>query len=303
MLGEVAWLRSLPVHPLAQVYLPSDQARIGLLVKDMKEEGLKRPVLLWGGALIDGRARLKAAELLGWDKLLYVEQDEIGYQALPEWLWVMNHQVGTSRRKDDSVQRSMFSYRLSVLINGPVSRRFPLPKLRNDEIRKFTQCSGGSYGRASLLYRKGTPELIAAAERGEIALATALRALDDPGLLTQRGARHMGDAQHRDPNLARSNAIQTIQTMGIVLAEHSDAPLPSAAVATEWITELEDTIQWLQELKGSLRSALDARASAQASPPASQSASLPATPTAPATVRWENGTGSDRSQSLAPQKR
>jgi hypothetical protein len=70
------WREHLPVHPAADLFplmSETDPQALRDLAKDIKERGLKSPILLWESEdhilyVIDGRNRLDALALLGWLK-------------------------------------------------------------------------------------------------------------------------------------------------------------------------------------------------------------------------------------------
>ena len=49
-------------HPAAELFPLMDNVALAALIRDIKENGLQEPILLWEGKILDGRNRLKACE-------------------------------------------------------------------------------------------------------------------------------------------------------------------------------------------------------------------------------------------------
>lgn len=75
MPGEPA--RTLGVHPAAELFPLMKGTDFGLLVEDIDANGLREPVLLYQGLILDGRNRLRACEIAGVEPR-FVESDGVG---------------------------------------------------------------------------------------------------------------------------------------------------------------------------------------------------------------------------------
>lgn len=53
------------VHPAAELFPMIKDAELGLLVEDIVEHGLREPILVYQGLILDGRNRLRACEIAG----------------------------------------------------------------------------------------------------------------------------------------------------------------------------------------------------------------------------------------------
>jgi hypothetical protein len=73
--GEPA--RALGVHPAAELFPLMKGPEFGLLVEDIAEHGLREPILMYQGVMLDGRNRLRACEIAGVEPR-FVEWDGIG---------------------------------------------------------------------------------------------------------------------------------------------------------------------------------------------------------------------------------
>ena len=74
-LGEPA--RALGVHPAAELFPLMKGPEFGLLVEDIGEHGLREPIVICQGVVLDGRNRLRACEIAGVEPR-FVEWDGIG---------------------------------------------------------------------------------------------------------------------------------------------------------------------------------------------------------------------------------
>jgi hypothetical protein len=59
------WRDTLPIHPAAELFRLMEEPELREVGEDIKARGLKSPVAVWKGQLIDGRNRLDAMELVG----------------------------------------------------------------------------------------------------------------------------------------------------------------------------------------------------------------------------------------------
>ena len=55
------------ISTLAALVPMASDAEQAALTQDIKENNLREPIVLWRGQVVDGRCRLKAWELIGWD--------------------------------------------------------------------------------------------------------------------------------------------------------------------------------------------------------------------------------------------
>ena len=79
---KVADLAALPTHPAADVMPTLDQQALVALAADIEKNGCHAPVVLYEGAVLDGRHRIKAAEMAGLKSLAiiaYEGDDPLAY--------------------------------------------------------------------------------------------------------------------------------------------------------------------------------------------------------------------------------
>jgi hypothetical protein len=67
----------LGVHPAATLFPMMHGPELGLLIEDIEAHGLREPVVLYDGQVLDGRNRLRACELAGIEPR-FEEWDGVG---------------------------------------------------------------------------------------------------------------------------------------------------------------------------------------------------------------------------------
>ena len=65
-----------PVHPAATLFPMMDEVALQALADDIREHGQREPVILFNGAVLDGRNRLRACELAGVEPQ-FVTRDDV----------------------------------------------------------------------------------------------------------------------------------------------------------------------------------------------------------------------------------
>jgi hypothetical protein len=83
-------IADLKIHAAAQLFPEMDEAALNRLYESVKVNGVKKPILLLDGQLVDGRNRVRAALLCGipWTQLPKVK---LPPEADPyQWAWMMN---------------------------------------------------------------------------------------------------------------------------------------------------------------------------------------------------------------------
>ncbi|MHB1220178.1 MAG: ParB N-terminal domain-containing protein [Alphaproteobacteria bacterium] len=98
-------------HPAAEIFPLLSGAELDALVADIKEHGLREPVVLFDGAILDGRNRYRACQQLGV-KTKTVEWDGEG---TPEAFVVS---MNLHRRHLNESQRGMIAAKIAVRPSG-----------------------------------------------------------------------------------------------------------------------------------------------------------------------------------------
>lgn len=267
---DVAEVARLPLHPLTRMLRPIKGPPFTVLAKDLAENGQMLPIYTWNGALLDGRARLRATIEAGVQHVLVKDKSSLTPEELVGWYWYINN-VYSATRKDDNVgQRALAGYRLFMLGHETQSRKYPVPRMRQDEVANIVRVGRTSIYRAGVLFSARAEDLIEQVDTLVMDLNTAVHLVKERGeapTVGGGGARtamynsramqaSANSANKKTPNTVRAHALHTVSTMAIVLAEHKNAPLPPADIAQEWIEELEESLTWLNDLRDKLLASL-----------------------------------------------
>jgi len=173
-----------PVHPAATLFPMMDAEALAALADDIREHGQREPVILFHGAVLDGRNRLRACELAGVEPR-FESRDDIGDSPAA---FVLS--LNLLRRHLDESQRAMVGARAKPLFEAEASARqrggqggillpanLPGATGTRGEAREHAAAqvsvSPRSVEHASKVLAHGAPALVAAVDRGEVAVSTA----------------------------------------------------------------------------------------------------------------------------------
>ena len=169
-----------PVHPAAELFPMMGAEALQALADDIKAHGQREPVILFDRKVLDGRNRLLACEMAGVEpRVVTMESDEIGSPTT----FVLS--LNLLRR-----QRAMVGARAKPLFEAEASARqrggqggilLPanLPEAigARGEARVHAAAqvsvSPRSVEHASKVLAHGAPALVAAVDRGDVAVSTA----------------------------------------------------------------------------------------------------------------------------------
>jgi ParB-like chromosome segregation protein Spo0J len=146
-------------HELADAFPLMEGAALDGLVDDIKANGLRQPIVLYAERILDGRNRYRACLLAKVEPRFEVWQGD--ESELPRFVISVN----MARRDLDPGQRALCARRLERLIKGDrkSKRSQPqLPGVRTDTLEQ-----------ADAVLANAEPEVIAAVDRGDIALEHA----------------------------------------------------------------------------------------------------------------------------------
>ena len=160
----------LGAHPAAEIFPLMNAAEFNGLLADIREHGLREPIVLHEGQILDGRNRYRACVELG------IEHRSVNWDATgtPE-AFVISHNL--HRRHLNETQRAMIAARLSNAKSGD----------RNDLVENSTGSVSAAkaadmlnVNRASVFSAKrviaeGTKEEIEQADAGEISVNTVAK--------------------------------------------------------------------------------------------------------------------------------
>lgn len=165
------------VHPAAEIFPLLSGAAFDELVADIRAHGLRQPIVLLDGAILDGRNRFAACAEAGVEPRFenYTGPDPVGYVV----------STNLHRRHLTESQRAMVAARIANM--APGDNQFSggganLPDLLGktakasvpvSEAADMLNVSERSVKAARAVQREAVPELIAAVESGAVAVSTA----------------------------------------------------------------------------------------------------------------------------------
>jgi DNA-binding transcriptional regulator YdaS (Cro superfamily) len=157
-------------HPAAELFPMMDAEQYEAFKEDIRKNGFQQDVVIYQGRILDGRNRYKAAiELDMLDDLPIAEMDDD--TDIDPYQWVVSRNL--HRRHLTESQRAMVAQKLATLKRGGDRSKASIDALKQDDAAKLLNVSPASLDRAKTVQRKGSPELIAAVEQGEIRVSRA----------------------------------------------------------------------------------------------------------------------------------
>lgn len=155
-------------HPLAEIFPLIEGQAYSDLVADIIKHGVREPVWLYEGKILDGRNRWRAAQLAG------VECETREYEGDDPAGFVVS--LNLHRRHLSESQRAMVAAKLANLSNGGdrVSEQFAnLQTVTQADAADMLNVSARTVANARRVVEGGVPELVAAVERGDVAVSAA----------------------------------------------------------------------------------------------------------------------------------
>ena len=170
MTDETNHPQEYELHELCKLFPPMPEDQFTALMQDISANGLRQPIVIHEGKILDGRHRYKACINLGLQpvSVIYDGDDPLGF--------VISHNL--SRRHLNEQQRAMIAGRLANLRPrerksvGPVG---PIGKVTVQEAADKMNVGARSVKRANVVLGKGTPELIDAVDSGNMSVTVAAK--------------------------------------------------------------------------------------------------------------------------------
>ncbi len=158
-------VRLMKPHPAAALFPLLDDAQLRELKEDIRQHGVRQPVVTYQGMLLDGRNRIRACDLLGVNPphVEYDGDDPIGFVI----------SANLRRRHMDDGQRALVAAKLATMRQGARTDLSPIGEKSQAEAAHLLNVSKRSVERAGVVLDTGTPELVAAVERGEASVSAA----------------------------------------------------------------------------------------------------------------------------------
>jgi N6-adenosine-specific RNA methylase IME4/ParB-like chromosome segregation protein Spo0J len=209
----------LKFHPLAEVFPLIEGEEFEALVEDVRQHGLREPIWLYQGMILDGRNRYRACQAAGvpCPTRIYEGDDPIAFVI----------SANLHRRHLDESQRAMVAAKLATLKRGDNQHSEGLPIGRSSELLNVGE---RSIARAREVLEHGAPELQHAVERGDISVAAAADVatvpLAEQREIVARGEREILEAAKRiRADKLQASRAERIARIAAISGANSPLPL------------------------------------------------------------------------------
>jgi N6-adenosine-specific RNA methylase IME4 len=154
--------QALMFHPLAGIFPLLEGVDFDQLVDDVRAHGVREPVWLYEGEILDGRNRYRAAAVAGvpCPTRLYEGDDPVAFVV----------SLNLKRRHLSESQRAMVAAKLATLKLGD-NQHSEGPSIEG--AARLLNIGHASVERAKVVHREGVPELQRAVERGDVRVSVA----------------------------------------------------------------------------------------------------------------------------------
>lgn len=174
----------LPIHPLAELFPALEGEAFDALVEDIRRHGVREPIVLLDGAILDGRNRYRAGLVAGF----FTPSDEGSPIPHPQHLfdhfgsrvdtrdqdplaWVLSRNL--HRRHLTESQRAMVAARIATFPRGRPRENTAIAGISTARAAGLLSVSPDSIERARTVQDEGVPELAAAVEAGDVSVHAA----------------------------------------------------------------------------------------------------------------------------------
>src|SRR5262249_16770027 len=179
----------LRFHPLADIFPLIEGKEFDELVADIKEHGLRDPVVMFEDMILDGRNRHRACLAAS------VEPTYRVYQGDDPVSYVIS--LNLRRRHLDESQRAMVAAKLETLRRGD-NQHSPIGETSQAKAATLLNVGKRSVERAVEVRDHGAPELVQAVERGNVSVSAAAdiatQSVDEQREIVARGEREILEA-------------------------------------------------------------------------------------------------------------
>jgi ParB-like chromosome segregation protein Spo0J len=190
-------------HPVANTFPLMGEAGLGELAADIRAHGQREPVWLHrDGRIIDGRNRWLACRRADLEPRTRTFEGEDA-QLVPFVVSLNLH-----RRHLSESQRAMVAARIANLDEGRPGKTTAIAAVSQSQAAYMLNVSVDSLQRAKKVIVTGTPEIIAAVERGELAASAAAKMLQPDEKRTLKTVYNM--VKHEDRAAKRAAREQAV---------------------------------------------------------------------------------------------
>jgi ParB-like chromosome segregation protein Spo0J len=154
----------LQSHSIADAFPMMGRTEFDELVADIKANGVREPIVLHEGKILDGRHRYKAAQAAG------VECPRKDYEGTDPIKYVVS--LNLRRRHLDQSQRAWVGNQIAKLERG-ANQHTAIAVSSQSDVAELLNVSEDSIQRARFVDKKGIPELGEAIAAGEVSVSAA----------------------------------------------------------------------------------------------------------------------------------
>lgn len=181
-------------HPIADLFPLMEGKEFEDLRDDINEHGLRDPVMMLDGMVLDGRNRVRACQELGVEVSgeLAVEFSTEVYGDPMAWVISKN----LKRRHLNETQRAWVAAKVANLPQGQPSEKAANLPVTQEQAAAMLNVSERSVRSAAKVRDSGTPELQKAVEQGHIAVSLAQKATGLAPAQQREVAKNAAKGQH-----------------------------------------------------------------------------------------------------------
>lgn len=154
----------MKLHPLCEMFPPMSYEDMERLIADIKENGLREPIVVLGDEILDGRNRYSACRIAGVEPLF------VKYTGPNPLAFVVSKNL--ARRHLNESQRAMLGARISDL-----KSENPMPQA---QAAQAVNVSDRTIRKAHKVYRSGDQDIINGVENGTLSVSLASKISDLP---------------------------------------------------------------------------------------------------------------------------
>jgi ParB-like chromosome segregation protein Spo0J len=155
---------SLEFHPISEIFPLIEGKEFDDLVADVRKHGIREPIWLYQGKILDGRNRYLAAQSarVPCPHAIFDEEDPVAFVI----------SLNLKRRHLDESQRGMAGAKLANMRQGARTDIGPIGPRSNSDAAKLMNVGTTTVKRSKKVLRDGDRKLIEAVERGDISVST-----------------------------------------------------------------------------------------------------------------------------------
>lgn len=231
---------ALEDHPLSEIFPLMGDADLAALADDIEANGLRDPVWLYEGKILDGRNRYRACRLKDIDHRVehYKGRDPLGF--------VISKNL--HRRHLTESQRAMVAANIANAKEGrrPVTSGIPL--VTQTQAAGMLGVSVDSVKDAKTVKEQGVPELVEAVVKGEVSVSAAAEVAKLPKA-EQKKAVKAGNVKDKAKERRQARAVAKLADPEPTTVEPAPEAVVNLGTAGKCRDAAGDVIRRLKQIK------------------------------------------------------